>query len=309
MTARKEMRLLTLSNHTQDQVSAAAKRRQSEYEAGIESYKQHTQRRTAKSAALRQSAAHARDHRQYLAWLGFQLSRLFHALSPMPNAPRKAQASRDEVVWQAGSDGEQRVIDALSYRLTDDWVAISGYRNPGGEVDLLVVGPPGVMAVEIKYLNGQVHCDGDRWWRDKYDKYGNQVETALPITDRGGRGPSAQVNAAAERLQRFLSERTSIRRVLRAVVFSHEASRLGALQRVNVDAVALAHSFDVPSAFQRALPRGEHLPVDDIVRLIQQDHGFHARRDRKGGAPYVGDASAAQAGLRSPTALRSRRAR
>jgi len=288
MTARKEMRLLTLSNHTQDQVSAAAKRRESEYESGIERYKRQIQRRSAKSAGLRQSAAQAWDYGQYFAWFGFQFSRLLHAMSPMPTPPRKAQASRDEVVWQAGSDGEQRAIHALSSRLTDEWVAISGYRNPGGELDLLLVGPPGVMAVEIKYLNGQIYCDGDRWWRDKYDRYGNLVETALPITDRGGRGPSAQVNAAADRLQRFLSKRTSIRRVLRAVVFSHEASLLGALQRVTVDAVALAHSFEVPSAFQRAMPRGEHLPVDEVVCLIEQDHRFHASRDRKGGVPYVG---------------------
>jgi len=276
------MRLLTLSNHTQHQVFAAAKRRESEFESGIESYKQQIQRRSAKSAGLRQSAAQAWDDGQYFAWFGFQFSRLLHAMSPMPTPPRKAQASRDEVVWQVGSEGEQRAIHALSSRLTDEWVAISGYRNPGGEVDLLLVGPPGVMAVEIKYLNGEIHCDGDRWWRDKYDRYGNLVETALPIADRRGRGPSAQVNAAADRLQRFLSERTSIRRVLRAVVFSHEASRLGGLQRVTVDAVALAHSFDVPSAFQRAMPRGERLPVDEVVHLIQQDHGFHARRADSG---------------------------
>lgn len=282
------MRLLTFSNHTQDQVSAAAERRQAEYDAGIESYKQKIQQRSAKAGALRQSATHAWKGGRYLAWAGIQFSRLFHAMSPMPSPPHKAQASREEVVWQAGSGGEQRAIDAFASRLTDDWVAISGYRNPGGEVDLLLVGPPGVMAVEIKYLNGQIHCDGDRWWRDRYDKYGNLVETAIPIADRGGRGPSAQVNAAADRLQRFLSERTPIQRVLRAVVFSHAASRMGAMQRVTVDAVALATSFDVPAAFQRAMPRGQRVPVDELVRLIQRDHGFHENRGRSGGAPHHG---------------------
>ena len=30
------------------------------------------------------------------------------------------------------------------------------------------------------------------------------------------------------------------------------------------------------------LPRKERLPIDEVVRLIQQDHGFHASRGRKG---------------------------
>lgn len=143
-----------------------------------------------------------------------------------------------------------------------------------------------MLAVEIKYLNGQIHCDGDRWWRDKYDRYGNLVEQAIPIADRGGRGPSAQVNASADRLQRFLSERTPVRRVLRAVVFSHEASRLGTLYRVTVDEVALVDSLNVLSVFQRAVPNGLRVPVDELVRLIQQDHGFHANRGPGGGAPH-----------------------
>lgn len=266
----------------------AAGRRQADYTAGIETYKQQIHQRAGKSDALRRSAAHAWDDRRYLAWIGFHFSRLFHAMSPMPSLPQKAQASRDEIVWQAGSDGEQRVIDALATWLSDDWVAVSGYRNSGGEVDLLLVGPPGVMAVEIKYVNGEIHCDGDRWWRDKYDKYGNLVELSLPIADRAGRGPSAQVNASADRLQRFLSERTPLRRVLRAVVFSHDASRLGALHRVTVDEVAVVDSLNVLSVFQRAMQNGSQAPVDELVRLIQQDHRFHANRGPGGGAPHRG---------------------
>jgi len=63
---------------------------------------------------------------------------------------------------------------------------ISGYHNPGGEVDQLLVGPSGVLAVEIKFINGKVFCDGDSCWRDKYDKYGNLVQESVPISDRRG---------------------------------------------------------------------------------------------------------------------------
>lgn len=82
------MRLLTLSNHTQDQASAAAGRRHSAYEADIESYKHQIQQRTAKAGALRESATHAWRDRRYVAWVSFQFSRLFHAMSAMPPVPQ-----------------------------------------------------------------------------------------------------------------------------------------------------------------------------------------------------------------------------
>lgn len=278
------MRTITLSNHTQDQASAAADQRQAQYEADIAGYRRRIEQRSAKAQQLRRASADAWSDRRFIAWTGFQLARLFHALSAMPHPPQMAQASREEIVWQAGSEGERRVIETLSRRLSDDWVGICGYCNPGGEVDLLLVGPPGVMAVEIKYLNGRIHCDGDRWWRDKYDKYGNLVEQAVPIADRGGRGPSAQVNAAADRLQRFLSERTPVQRVARAVVFSHEASQIGSLQRITVEAVTVIDAFDVPAVFQQELPGSARCRVDELVRLIAQDHSFHQNRGGRGGS-------------------------
>jgi hypothetical protein len=272
------MRQVTLSDHANDQATAAAQRRQSDFEEAQARYKTLLDQRTQRAAELVQVTRTAWKERKYLAWFASFLPRIGHALSSGPAEPTKAEAQREEIVFKAGADGERKVVHALSAQLSDEWVAVSGYKNPAGEVDVLVVGPPGVMAIEVKFVNGKVFCDGDRWWRDKYDKYGNLVETQVPIADRGGRGPSAQVNASADRLQRFLAERTPVNRVLRTVVLAHEASSLGQLSSVTVDAIALVKELRVEAIFSQKLPTGERYLVDDLVRLIGQDHQYHERR-------------------------------
>lgn len=37
--------------------------------------------------------------------------------------------------------------------LDDAWVLIKGYKNPRGEIDYLLLGPGGLFAVEVKYVN------------------------------------------------------------------------------------------------------------------------------------------------------------
>ena len=56
-------------------------------------------------------------------------------------------------------------------------------------------------------MNGTVFVSGDTWELDKYDSYGNLVESGRAIEDRRGRSPSAQVNGALKPLERFLSRR------------------------------------------------------------------------------------------------------
>ncbi len=272
------MKKVVLSDHTQDQADAAANKRRAEYEAATAAHASALSKREAYHQELVENSEQLWTQKRYVAWFFSYMPRISHALSSTPRAPQLAAAGRDEIVWNAGGDGEQRVLSALAGQLSDEWVAVSGYKNPGGEIDVVLVGPDGVMAVEIKFVNGQVHCDGDRWWRDKSDKYGNVVERNVAIADRKGRGPSAQVNASADRLQRFLAERTPVKRVLRAVVFSHDASSIGTLKSVTVDAIATLTSFVPKRIYQEKLGTGHQLLVDDLVRLIGNDHVYHASR-------------------------------
>lgn len=273
-----QMRQITLSDHANDQATAAAQRRQSDFQVAQVHYRTLLDQRKLRATELVQATRTAWAERKYLAWFASFFPRLGHALSSGPAAPTKAEAQREEIVFNAGAEGERKVVQALAAQLTDKWVAISGYKNPSGEIDIVVVGPPGVMAIEVKFVNGKVFCDGDRWWRDKYDKYGNLVESGLTIADRGGRGPSVQVNASADRLQRFLAERTPVKRVLRTVVLAHESSSLGQLSSITVDSIALVSELRIEAIFDQKMTTREQYLVDDLVRLIGQDHQFHESR-------------------------------
>ncbi len=99
--------------------------------------------------------------------------------------------------------GEQHVASELGRVLGDDWVLMRGYCNRRGEIDHLLLGPPGLVAIESKHLNATVHCDGDSWRFEKFDKYGNLVARGS-LSDRGGRSPSVQLNEPADLLEQFL---------------------------------------------------------------------------------------------------------
>lgn len=182
-------------------------------------------------------------------------------------------------VWNAGAEGEERVAEVLAdLFVTDDWTLVSGYKNQGGEIDKILVGPEGILAIEIKYVNGVVSCHRDRWCRDKYDRYGNLVETDVPIADKRGRGPSAQVNDAADRLQAFLSKRGCATRVHRAVVLSHPASELGEIRDQTVDLIATVDELTLAEIGDVLDDDGEVLDVRRVVELLRKDHAFHQGR-------------------------------
>ena len=58
----------------------------------------------------------------------------------------------------AGIEGEQLVASGLGRVLDDEWTLIRGYRNRRGEIDHLLLGPRGLIAIEGKHRNALVHC-------------------------------------------------------------------------------------------------------------------------------------------------------
>jgi hypothetical protein len=177
----------------------------------------------------------------------------------------------------AGVHGEQAVIDRLALAFDDHWVALCGYRNRRGEIDQLLVGPGGIFAIEIKYRNAKVHCDGDNWSFEKYDRYGNCVEEGW-ITDRRGRSPSVQLNEPVRELEEFLARRGQSASVTPIVLLTHPYSQLGSTRDLTVYvstdasyvsqlAAAAPHAFDLTRCAA-------------IEQLIVHDHVFHERRRR-----------------------------
>ena len=207
------------------------------------------------------------------------------------SAPVQRQAGDDENIWRAGQEGEDRLSEAFHRDLGDEWTLLKGYKNPGGEIDQILVGPPGVIAIEIKNYTGRVHIDGDRWTRDRYDNYGNLVGSGEPITDRGGRSPSAQVNASADILQRFLDRQSSgAGRVSRAVILTHDKAEFGRMSNPSVDYALTLNAIrrrPSKSDMLRRPARFNRNRAGRIANLIQRDHRYHAadggQRRRGGG--------------------------
>ena len=195
-----------------------------------------------------------------------------------PARPPPGESSDEEQMWQAGNEGERRVVAHLSSLLNDDWTLISGYRGPGGEIDQILVGPRGVCALETKYLNATVFVRGDDWEIDKYDNYGNRVESGRPIEDRGGRSPSEQLNGAVKPLERFLSRRNLVRRICRAVILTHDKSEVGRVERQTVDHIGILEELSLDMLFSRRAPRLDRKSAMNVVRRIQGDHEFHRKR-------------------------------
>jgi hypothetical protein len=175
----------------------------------------------------------------------------------------------------AGVAGEQQVVTELGQALGDDWVLLRGYCNRRGEIDHLLIGPPGLIAIESKHLNATVHCDGDAWRFEKFDRFGNLVGHGS-ISDRGGRSPSVQLNEPADLLEQFLRTRGGTISILRVVLLTHPSSRRGRCKHPNVhvatSALTLARQFnDMPPvlvAAQRAR----------LEELIARDHRYHEAR-------------------------------
>lgn len=98
---------------------------------------------------------------------------------------------------EAGQRGEQAVQRVLS-RLDDRWVLFTGVVVPGirGDVDAVLIGPPGVFALEIKYWAGAIRYDAvsNSWFRrTRRHPFGERIKD-----------PAAQAARSAAVLRRAL---------------------------------------------------------------------------------------------------------
>jgi hypothetical protein len=280
------MQVVELSNHPSDMLHDVTLRRRAADQRAQDRYEDALIRHQAAVQAIRVKRDRARRQHQWLTWLRLALA----VATQKRRAPRKPPPSKNgndaEEKIRAGIAGEQQVATELSRALADDWTLLRGYRNRRGEIDHLLLGPQGLFAIEVKNINATVHIDGDRWRADKYDNYGNLVEQR-PITDRGGRSPSQQLNEPADDLERFLHERGQQVTVQRVVILTHRRSRLGPTKNptknptVNVG-TSTAHLLTLvhagPADPQRAgLTERQRA---EIARLIRRDHDFHERTRR-----------------------------
>jgi hypothetical protein len=225
----------------------------------------------ARVAQLRRQRAAALAAGRVFAWLRlwFAVSRAKKQVpfrsAPSVSAGKSVPTGKSEAA-RAGKRAEDEVAAELGELLNDDWLLFRGYRNRKGEVDHLLVGPGGVVAVEVKNHNVRVKIDGDVW---DGVKIGNHGEPLGPVVmeDAGGRTPSVQVNEVADALARFLRDFGQPVDVERVVMLVHPKARV---VRHSHPAVVVGTSVDaVLGCCRGRLSRARR---DEIERLIRRDH-------------------------------------
>ncbi len=140
-------------------------------------------------------------------------------------AARGPRPSHGEEAILGGIRGEQEVADVLRGALGDAWTLIKGYRNRRGEIDYLLLGPGGMFAIEVKYVNGTFAITRERWRYVRYDNYGNQVGEGL-LQDARRRPPNVQLAEPLAALEQFLATRGQSVRMRPVVLLNHPKARV-----------------------------------------------------------------------------------
>lgn len=251
-----------LSDHPREQL----RRADADHEDQLRRVEQH------RAAVNQLRADHAASRRWWQIRTRLTQRKELHALQ-MRAPVIDAGIDRRRAQQAAGISAEDQMTAALR-SLPDDRRLFRGYANRRGEVDHLLVGPGGVWAIEVKRRRVRVHIDGDNWWFEKFDRYGNLVDQGT-LSDRTGRSWGRQVTEIARELERFLASRRHPVTVRTAVVLMHDGGELGSHRNLQVDLVSVGsdHLLERLHNEPRMLDRSTRGAVANYVR---RDHAFHA---------------------------------
>lgn len=288
------MRTLVLSDNPDAQIQSLEEERARANQALLDSYNLALAEWNAgrKEAKARVGAAwHERRFWKLVAAIlrNSRVRRIHPPYQPVLQTGR----SQQETVWMAGQQGEDSVFARLSASLDDKWTVVKGFVGHGGEIDFVAVGPLGVVAIEVKFVNGVVHCDGDQWWRDKYDRYGNLCESGLPIADRKGRSPSRQINESSTALAAVIHAP-----VARVVVLAHERSVYGGFSNFTVNQIARTADLNIAAACGYGSRPLDQAEAAQILRLMEQAYSRWQRWRAKRGSKHASAAAAAPGSAR-----------
>jgi hypothetical protein len=276
------MRFVPLSDHPGDMLAEARRTRESAGGLAGERYRQELVSHDARIAEARERRDKARAERDLLSRLRWGLIAWWRRLARPPR-PRAALApSHGEEAIKGGIKGEQEVADVLSGALGDAWALVKGYRNRRGEIDYLLLGPGGMFAIEVKYVNGTFAITRERWRYVRYDNYGNQVGEGL-LQDARRRPPNVQLAEPLAALELFLASRGQSVRMRPVVLLNHPKARV-TLSAPDVGVEVLTSTAQLRDLVRAAEGQLAARKLAEVERLIIRDHHFHEER-RPGGRP------------------------
>ncbi len=234
-------------------------------------------------AAYEKRISEAREHRDTARAGRHLLSRLrwglivwWRRLGRPPRPPADLAPSHGEEAIMGGIRGEREVADVLRSALGDAWVLIKGYRNRRGEIDYLLLGPGGLFAIEVKYVNGTFAITRERWRYVRYDNYGNQVGEGI-LQDARRRPPNVQLAEPLAMLEQFLASRGQPARMRPVVLLNHPKARISHCA-ADVGVEVLASTVQLRDLVQNSDAQLSTRKVAEIERLVVRDHHFHEER-------------------------------
>jgi len=142
---------------------------------------------------------------QWLGWIEWNLpswigpAALVMILAACALVPVCERLLDERDQYRLGRDGEERTVAALGEHFDGQWQLFRNLVLPGSQADIdgVLVGPPGVYALEIKSYNGHFRHRGNTWQRRRQGAW-----------RRLSRNPSAQARANAMHLSRYLEQAT-----------------------------------------------------------------------------------------------------
>jgi hypothetical protein len=276
------MRFVPLSDHPGDMLAEARRVREAAGGIAGERYRQALAAYQERIARARERRDKARAERDLLSRLRWGLTAWWRRLARPPRPPAALAPSHGEEAIKGGIKGEQEVADVLRVALSDAWALVKGYRNRRGEIDYLLLGPGGLFAIEVKYVNGTFAITRERWRYVRFDRYGNQVGEGL-LQDARHRPPNAQLAEPLGMLEQFLASRGQPARLRPVVLLNHPKARISdCAADVGVEVLTATVQLRdlVLAADEQVSPR----KLADIERLVVRDHHFHEEH-RPAGKP------------------------
>ena len=262
----------------------AEARRVREAAGGIagDRYRQELATYQERIARARERRDKARADRDLLSRLRWGLIAWWRRLARPPRPPAALATSHGEEAIKGGIKGEQEVADVLRAALSDAWALVKGYRNRRGEIDYLLLGPGGLFAIEVKYVNGTFAITREGWRYVRYDRYGNQVGEGL-LQDARRRPPNVQIAEPLSMLEQFLASRGQPTRLRPVVLLNHPKAKISHCA-ADVGVEVLTGTAALRDLVLAADEQVSTRKLAEIERLVVRDHHFHEEH-RPAGKP------------------------
>jgi hypothetical protein len=165
--------------------------------------------------------------------------------------------------FAVGREGEDKVARYIEERLDGRWTMFRNLDLPDkkGDVDIALVGPGGIFALEVKTYTGSFRVENGRYYK----------KTRMGHTARMQRGPGAQARTNAIRLCNHLKDNGIIRgnSVTPVVVLSQDTS---------IEVISAATEIWTPEDITsrlthlRSRKRLSQNQVDKIVSVLESEH-------------------------------------